>query len=117
MASRGLKHPLLVVGVVLAAAACLLAATTAPAAAAPTAVGGTITQNTTWQDEILVTDDVQVPSGVTLTILPGTQMEFQHYRGYRDPTQRLRMNVKGSIVAAATASQPIYFTSDAADQG
>ncbi len=82
-------------------------------AAAQTVVSGTITQNTTWQGEILVTDHVMVPAGVTLTILAGTRVEFQHYRGYREPDRRLRLDVRGSIVALGTAAQPIYFTSDA----
>jgi len=78
-------------------------------------VGGPITQDTTWQGEILVTDHVEVKPGVTLTILPGTHVRFQHYRGYREPERRLGLWVEGAIIAVGTVSQPIYFTSDAAD--
>ena len=78
-------------------------------------VGGPITQNTTWQGEVFITDWMIVEPEVTLTILPGTRVIFQHYRGYREPERRLGMEVNGSIVAIGTASQPIYFTSDAAD--
>jgi hypothetical protein len=78
-------------------------------------VGGPITQNTTWQREVFATDWVIVEPDVTLTILPGTRVIFQHYRGYREPERRLGMEVGGSIVAIGTAAQPIYFTSDAPD--
>ncbi len=77
--------------------------------------GGSIDHNTTWQGEVLVTDNVRVEPGVTLTIRPGTRVQFQHYRGYREPERRLRMEVMGSVIAIGTAAQPIYFTSDAAD--
>lgn len=77
--------------------------------------GGSITRNTTWQGDIFVTGAVTVEPDVTLTILPGTRVKFQHYRGYREPERRLVMGVEGSIVAIGTAAQPIYFTSDAAD--
>jgi hypothetical protein len=78
-------------------------------------VGGPISQNTTWQGGVSVTDWVIVKPDVTLTILPGTRVIFQHYRGYRELGRRLGMEVEGSIVAIGTAAQPIYFTSDAAD--
>ncbi|MCB8980764.1 MAG: right-handed parallel beta-helix repeat-containing protein [Ardenticatenaceae bacterium] len=78
-------------------------------------VGGPITQDTTWQGDVLVTDSVVVIPNVTLTILPGTRVKFQYYRGYREPERRLRMDVQGSIVAIGTAAEPIYFTSDAPD--
>lgn len=83
--------------------------------AAQVVVGGPITQNTTWQGEVLVTNHVIVEPGVTLTILPGANIRFQHYRGYRDPERRLGLHVMGSIIAVGTADQPIYFTSDAAE--
>lgn len=47
--------------------------------------------------------------------MPGTHVRFQHYRGYREPERRLSLTIQGRIVANGTASQPIYFTSDATD--
>jgi len=64
-------------------------------------VSGPITQDTTWQGEVLVTDHIEVRPGVTLTILPGTRVRFQPYRGYREPERRLSLSVKGTILAAA----------------
>jgi hypothetical protein len=114
MRSRSLKKCLVIVAV-QAATVMVLTVAFAQGAAAQTIVAGTITQNTTWQGEILITDHVVVAPGATLTILPGTRVEFRHYRGYREPERRLRLDVEGSIVAVGNAARPIYFTSDAAD--
>ncbi len=37
----------------------------------------TLTQDATWAGEVLVTGDVHVPAGVTLTIAPGTTVRFK----------------------------------------
>jgi hypothetical protein len=76
---------------------------------------GEISQDTTWQKDILITETVVVQPGVTLTILPGTTVKFQHYRGYRNPEKRLSLLIQGTIIAEGTPDQPIYFTSDAPD--
>ncbi len=76
---------------------------------------GEISEDTTWQGDILITETVVVQSGVTLTILPGTHVKFQHYRGYKEPEKRLSLIIQGSIIAEGTPDQPIYFTSDAPD--
>lgn len=78
-------------------------------------VSGVISVDTTWSGEVLVTDTVVVLPDVTLTILPGTRVEFQHYRGYREPEKRLSLIIKGRILANGTAADPIYFSSDADD--
>jgi hypothetical protein len=81
----------------------------------PVIVGGPIVQDTVWQGNVLITDTVVIKPGVTLTVLPGTRVKFQHYRGYREPEKRLSLQIFGSIIAEGTAAQPIYFTSDAVD--
>ena len=78
-------------------------------------VGGHISQDTTWQGDVLITDNVVVQPGVTLTVSPGTRVKFQHYRGYREPERRLTLSVLGTTIAEGTPDQPIYFTSDAPD--
>ncbi|MBN1858398.1 right-handed parallel beta-helix repeat-containing protein [Candidatus Bipolaricaulota bacterium] len=78
-------------------------------------VGGTIRQDTVWSGDVWVTSFVFVPAGVTLTIEPGTTVRFKHYRGYTDPGARLSMRVEGTLKAVGTASDPIWFTSDAPD--
>jgi hypothetical protein len=86
-----------------------------PNASSTQGVGGTIAADTTWQGNIWVTSSVFVPAGVTLTIAPGTTIRFKHYRGYTDAGARLSMQVEGTLKAVGTASEPIWFTSDAAD--
>ncbi|MBW6492561.1 MAG: right-handed parallel beta-helix repeat-containing protein [Lentimicrobium sp.] len=46
-------------------------------------VGGLLTGNTTWTSDnsYLVTDDLLIPAGVELTILPGVTVRFQANRG------------------------------------
>ena len=76
---------------------------------------GMILEDTIWQNEVLIEDSVVVPSGVTLKIEPGTHVEFKHYRGYKEPENRLRIDVLGTLIADGTPDAPIYFTSDAPD--
>ncbi len=80
-----------------------------------TTVGGNISEDTTWSGEVLVESTVEVDPGVTLSIQPGTQVKFRHYRGYREPEKRLFLFIRGILNAEGTALQPIYFTSDATD--
>ncbi|HDD44902.1 MAG TPA: hypothetical protein ENG63_08605 [Candidatus Desulfofervidus auxilii] len=76
-------------------------------------VHGRITQDTTWQGNIWVIDNVTVSAGVTLRIMPGTKILFKHYRGYKEPNKRLRIDVLGgNLIAEGTPDFPIYFTSD-----
>ena len=80
-----------------------------------TGIGGSITQDTTWQGTVLITETTTVESGATVTIIPGTTVKFKHYRGYREPENRLSLIVSGALIAEGTAENPIYFTSDAPD--
>lgn len=80
----------------------------------PGTKGGQLTQDETWSGEILVTDNVVVPTGVTLTITPGTIVKFKHYRGYKEPWKLTGLGVNGgTIIAVGTPDEQIWFTSDA----
>jgi len=75
---------------------------------------GKLEQDETWSGEVLIVDLVEVPAGITLTIEPGTKVKFKHYRhGYRDPEERMSLNINGKLMAVGTPDQPIWFTSDA----
>ncbi|UCG01846.1 MAG: right-handed parallel beta-helix repeat-containing protein [Candidatus Heimdallarchaeota archaeon] len=72
-----------------------------------------MTEDTTWSGLIHVYDTVTVPKNVTLKILPGTWVEFKHYRGYTEDTSVSLFIAGGTVIAIGTPSQQIWFTSDA----
>jgi hypothetical protein len=76
-------------------------------------VEGTLEEDTIWSGLVHVDDTVVVPENVTLTILPGTWIEFRHYRGYREDTSVSFFVAGGTVIAIGTPEQQIWFTSDA----
>lgn len=67
-------------------------------------VAGSITVDTTWDaDLVQVLGDVVVEDGVTLTIRPGTRVEFADY---------YRLQVRGTLDARGRADRRIVFTTD-----
>ena len=73
---------------------------------ADTAVGGVINEDTTWtkvNSPYIVTNNVLVSSGVTLTIDPGVTVKFNSAKG---------LQIEGQLIAQGTESEPIVFTSN-----
>jgi hypothetical protein len=77
--------------------------------------GGVLTHDETWRGEILVTEDVVVPEGITLTIDAGTVVKFEHHRGYKVGSEKIGMTILGALEAVGTSESQIWFTSDAED--
>jgi len=79
----------------------------------PVFKGGNITEDETWSGAIFVNESIVVPTGVTLTIDPGTRIHFAPCRDYKDQTTVGFAVVGGTVRAIGTADQQIWFTSDA----
>jgi len=78
-----------------------------------TEVSGYITQDTIWSPEnnpYIVTSNVYVNHGATLTILPGTEVRFHATsRIHYNPNFAASLIVHGRIVAIGTPEHPITF--------
>jgi hypothetical protein len=80
---------------------------------APVFKGGTISHNETWSGPIFVNESIVVPSGVTLTIEPGTKIHFAPSRDYKNQSTLGFAVVGGTVKAIGTPDKQIWFTSDA----
>jgi hypothetical protein len=67
-------------------------------------VGGQLSGNTTWTPDhiYLVTSDLQVASGATLTVTAGTVMKFSG----------TSLSIAGTLIAIGTSDRPAVFTTD-----
>ncbi len=50
---------------------------------------GTLSSNTDWQGCVMITGDITVPSGITLTIHPNSIITFQNNSSLTEVTQRV----------------------------
>lgn len=80
----------------------------------------TLDKDTTWQGTVLVNGDIDVPPGVTLTVLPGTTVKFkrideksdQNMYGVDSPYYPgAEIIVRGRIIARGAPDKTIVFTS------
>ncbi len=80
------------------------------ASGGPTLVSGTLTSNTTWTipgSPYVVTGDVLVPIGVTLTVEPGVRVQFD-----TAPPASHSIVVSGTIISVGRPGLPVNFTSN-----
>ena len=78
----------------------------------PVFKGGTISHDETWSGPIFVNDSVVIPTGVTLTINPGTRIMFAPSRDYKDQKTFGFTVAGGTVIAIGTPEEQIWFTSD-----
>ncbi|HEY6006708.1 MAG TPA: NosD domain-containing protein [Geobacteraceae bacterium] len=80
----------------------------------------TLAKDTTWEGDVTVTGDVDVPAGVTLTIAPGTKVRFRKIEAEGDRNlfgtdspyyPQAEIIVTGRLIARGTPDKPILFTS------
>lgn len=80
----------------------------------------TLTSDTTWHGDIVVTGDVCVPPGITLTIAPGTKVRFRKIDAESDRNlfgadspyyPQAEIIVTGKLIARGTPDRPILFSS------
>ena len=80
---------------------------------------GVIATNTTWNTDLLLTGDVTVPAGVTLTIDSGTTIfavansDDQSSGKWADKTELI---VFGTLLVNGNDSAPVYFTSNSSSK-
>lgn len=73
-----------------------------------TSIGGTLSgTESEWSGVVLVTSDVTVPPGHTLTIQPGTLVMFE---GVASGTTANDLVVRGAVQSLGTEAQPVTFT-------
>jgi parallel beta-helix repeat protein len=78
------------------------------------AAGEVLTSDTFWSKEVLVEEDILVPDGVTLTVLPGTVVRVQPSDSTKtDPeyvSHRTEITIRGNLKVLGRQDAPVVFT-------
>ncbi|NUN13526.1 MAG: right-handed parallel beta-helix repeat-containing protein [Myxococcales bacterium] len=72
-------------------------------------VSGTV-NTTTWSGTIVITGDVTVPSGQTLTIAEGTQVLFVAFDQDKNGVGDYDITINGGLVVSGKAENPVLFS-------
>lgn len=86
------------------------------ATSATVTASGILTEDTVWDEDILVTGDLIVPVSYTLTIEPGVTVLFAANSDDQATEvwdNKAELFIQGRLTAVGTPTQPIIFTSDA----
>jgi hypothetical protein len=77
-------------------------------------VSGTVT-TTTWTGTIIITGDVVVPAGNTLTVASGTSVQFTYIDQNTDGVGDYDITINGTLLVNGTALEPVIFTTYGTD--
>ena len=77
-------------------------------------LGGANVTTTTWYGTIVVTGDLTVPAGNTVTIAPGTQVLFVRQDQDMNMIGDNTLTVNGALVVNGTAAAPVLFSGQGA---
>lgn len=84
------------------------------------AIGGVLATDTVLDGDYLLTADLQVPAGITLTILPGSSIAVVASDSTKiDPdylSKETEILIRGRLLAQGTAARPIRFMVDSGDK-
>ena len=89
--------------------------------AVPSETVGILPGETTWRGEILMTGDVLIPAGSSLTILPGTTVRIRAAEGTKiDPeylSSATELLIRGSLRVLGTLGEPVRFVPEKPEVG
>jgi parallel beta-helix repeat protein len=84
----------------------------------------TLDKDTTWSGVVLLSGDIYVPPGITLTIAPGTTVKFKRIDEKSDQNMfdidspyypAAELIIRGRLIAKGTKKEPVVFMSAEAD--
>jgi len=81
------------------------------------AVSGHITENTTWSTNQIVTGDIWIDAGVTLTISAGVSVLFPFVDQNADGIGDLDFFINGRLLTQGTPTSKVYFKSNETSPG
>ena len=80
-----------------------------------------LTADTVWHGDVVVTDDVLVPAGITLTVLAGTRITLQVAENTKTDPEYLsplaEITVRGALRVQGSQQSPVEFGSSAGKPG
>lgn len=71
----------------------------------------TISKDTVWENEVIISGKVVFDRKTTLKIMPGTKIFFKKVDDDNDGLSESTIIINGNIIAEGTHDRPIYFTS------
>ncbi len=79
-----------------------------------------MTSDALWKGEVLISEDILVPEGITLTIQPGTMIKIAPTESTRTDPEYMspltEITVRGTLNAQGTKESPIVFTLTEGDE-